>query len=156
MGTRSKNNPFGFQTKNCCSHESKYDFTVMIIAPSQRDQIVLPSAVRKQMHLELGQGFRVIIDDKDTILLHRVSRPPNHGPIDLLQAWRYPCDLPPRANDRPQLPCGISLSWWQGIWLILETQACSSSIPLVHEPPNRLPRQSEASARPRRELFIQR
>ena len=69
---------------------------------SQKGQIVLPSAVRQQMHLEPGQDFEVIIDDEDTILLRRVSRPPNHGLIDLLQACPYPFELPPRANDLPR------------------------------------------------------
>jgi AbrB family looped-hinge helix DNA binding protein len=69
---------------------------------SQKGQIVLPSAVRQQMHLEPGQDFEVIIDDEDTILLRRVSRPPNHGLIELLQACPYSFELPPRANDRPR------------------------------------------------------
>jgi AbrB family looped-hinge helix DNA binding protein len=66
---------------------------------SQKGQIVLPSAVRQQMHLEPGQDFEVIIDDEDTILLRRVSRPPNHGLIDLLQACPYPFEVPSRAKD---------------------------------------------------------
>ena len=40
---------------------------------SQKGQIVLPSAVREQMHLQPGQDFEVIIDDEDPILLRRVS-----------------------------------------------------------------------------------
>ena len=55
---------------------------------SQKGQIVLPSAVREQMHLQPGQDYEVFIDDEDTILLRRISRPPNHGLIDLLQASR--------------------------------------------------------------------
>ena len=69
---------------------------------SQKGQIVLPSAVREQMHLQPGQDFEVIIDDEDTILLRRVSRPPNHGLIALLQACPYPFEMPPRANDLPR------------------------------------------------------
>ncbi len=69
---------------------------------SQKGQIVLPSAVRQQMHLKPGQDFEVIIDDEDTILLRRVSRPPNHGLIDLLQACPYPFELPPRVKDLPR------------------------------------------------------
>lgn len=69
---------------------------------SQKGQIVLPSAVRQQMHLEPGQDFEVIIDDEDTILLRRVSRPPNHGLIDLLQTCPHPFEVPPRANDMPR------------------------------------------------------
>jgi AbrB family looped-hinge helix DNA binding protein len=69
---------------------------------SQKGQIVLPSAVRQQMHLEPGQDFEVIIDDEDSILLRRVSRPPNHGLIDLLQTCPYPFKLPPRTKDLPR------------------------------------------------------
>ena len=69
---------------------------------SQKGQIVLPSAVREQMHLQPGQDFEVIIDDEDTILLRRVSRPPNHGLIALLQACPYPFEMPPTANDLPR------------------------------------------------------
>lgn len=69
---------------------------------SQKGQIVLPSAVRDQMHLEPGQDFEVLIDDEDTILLRRVSRPPNRGLIDLLQSCPYPFELPPRATDLPR------------------------------------------------------
>ena len=64
--------------------------------------MVLPSAVRQQMHLEPEQDFEVIIDDEDSILLRRVSRPPNHGLIDLLQTCPYPFKLPPRTKDLPR------------------------------------------------------
>lgn len=69
---------------------------------SKKGQIVLPSAVREQLHLEPGQDFEVIIDDEDTIMLRRVNRPPNHGLIELLQACPYPFELPPRAKDLPR------------------------------------------------------
>ncbi len=69
---------------------------------SQKGQIVLPSAVREQMHLEPGQDFEVLIDDEDTILLRRVARPPNRGLIDLLQSCPYPFELPPRSQDLPR------------------------------------------------------
>jgi AbrB family looped-hinge helix DNA binding protein len=69
---------------------------------SKKGQIVLPSAVREQLHLEPGQDFEVIIDDEDTIMLRRINRPPNHGLIELLQACPYPFDLPPRAKDLPR------------------------------------------------------
>ena len=69
---------------------------------SQKGQIVLPSAIREQMQLQPGQDFEVIIDDEDTILLRRISRPPNHGLIDLLQACPYPFEVPARASDLPR------------------------------------------------------
>jgi AbrB family looped-hinge helix DNA binding protein len=66
---------------------------------SQKGQIVLPSPVRERLHLEAGQDFEVLIEDEDTILLRRISRQPNHGLIDLLQACPYPFEVPPRAKD---------------------------------------------------------
>ena len=66
---------------------------------SQKGQIVLPSAVRDQMHLEPGQDFEVFIDDEDTITLRRINRPPNHGLVDHLLACPYPFEIPPRAKD---------------------------------------------------------
>jgi AbrB family looped-hinge helix DNA binding protein len=66
---------------------------------SQKGQIVLPSAVREQMHLEPGQDFEVFIDDEDTITLRRISRPPNRGLVDHLLACPFPLESPPRAKD---------------------------------------------------------
>ena len=66
---------------------------------SQKGQIVLPSAVREQMHLEPGQDFEVFIDDEDTITLRRINRPPNSGLVDHLLACPYPLEIPPRAKD---------------------------------------------------------
>ncbi len=66
---------------------------------SQKGQIVLPSAVREQMHLEPGQDFEVFIDDEDTITLRRINRPPNRGLVDHLLACPYPLEIPPRAKD---------------------------------------------------------
>lgn len=66
---------------------------------SQKGQIVLPSIVREQMHLEPGQDFEVIIDDEDTITLRRINRPPNHGLVDHLLACPYSFKIPPRSKD---------------------------------------------------------
>jgi len=71
----------------------------MTTALSQKGQIVLPIAVREQMHLESGQDFEVFIDDEDTITLRRINRPPNHGLVDHLLACPYPFEIPPRAKD---------------------------------------------------------
>jgi AbrB family looped-hinge helix DNA binding protein len=69
---------------------------------TQKGQIVLPSAVREQMNLKPGHDFEVFNDDKNTILLRRINRPPNYGLIELLQSSPYPFELPPRANDQPR------------------------------------------------------
>jgi len=66
---------------------------------SQKGQIVLPSAIREQLHLEPGQDFEVFIDDEDTITLRRINRPPNHGLVDHLLGCPYPFEIPPRAKD---------------------------------------------------------
>lgn len=66
---------------------------------STTGQIVLPSSVREQMRLEPGQDFEVLIDDEDTILLRRISNPPNRGLVDHLLACPAPFDVPPRAKD---------------------------------------------------------
>lgn len=69
---------------------------------SKKGQIVLPCAVREQMHLEPGQDFEIFMEDEDTILLRRISRRPNQGLIAHLQACPYPLALPPRAKDVPR------------------------------------------------------
>ena len=66
---------------------------------SQKGQIVLPSAVREQLHLEPGQDFEVFIDDEDTITLRRINRPPNHGLVDHLLACPHPFEIPVRSKD---------------------------------------------------------
>jgi len=66
---------------------------------SKKGQIVLPSSVREQMHLEPGQDFEVFVDDDDTILLRRISHPPNQGLVDHLLACPSPFEVPPRAKD---------------------------------------------------------
>lgn len=66
---------------------------------SQKGQIVLPSAVREQLHLKAGQDFEVFIDDEDTITLRRINRPPNHGLVDHLLDCPYPFEIPQRATD---------------------------------------------------------
>ncbi len=66
---------------------------------SKKGQIVLPSSVRDQLHLEPGQDFEVLIEDEDTITLRRITRRPNHGLIDHLLGCPYPIEIPARAVD---------------------------------------------------------
>lgn len=66
---------------------------------SKKGQIVLPSAIREKMQLSPGQDFEVLMDDEDTILLRRISSPPNRGLIDHLLACPSPLEIPPRTKD---------------------------------------------------------
>ena len=66
---------------------------------SKKGQIVLPNPVREQMNLKPGQDFEVLIDDEDTILLRRISSPPNHGLVDHLLNCPSTFEVPPRARD---------------------------------------------------------
>ena len=66
---------------------------------SKKGQIVLPSSVREQLHLEAGQDFEVLIDDEDTILLRRISHPPNQGLVDHLLACPSNFEVQQRARD---------------------------------------------------------
>lgn len=71
---------------------------------SQKGQLVLPVPVREQLHLSPGDDFEVAIEDEDTITLRRISRPANHGLVDLLLACPGPFEIPPRERDDSQPP----------------------------------------------------
>ena len=66
---------------------------------SRKGQIVLPATVRKSLHLEPGDDFEISIQDDDTIILRKISRPPNEGLVDLLLACPYPFEVPDRDVD---------------------------------------------------------
>lgn len=66
---------------------------------SQKGQIVLPGAVREMLHLQPGDDFEVTVEDDETISLRRISRPANHGLVDLLLACPAAFEVPPRERD---------------------------------------------------------
>ncbi len=69
---------------------------------SQKGQIVLPASIRNQLNLQPGVDFEIGVEDEDTITLRRVSRPANHGLVDILLACPSPFTIPPRATDDSQ------------------------------------------------------
>ena len=66
---------------------------------SQKGQIVLPVDIRERLHLSPGDDFEVAIEDEDTITLRRISKPANHGLVDLLLACPAPFEIPDRETD---------------------------------------------------------
>lgn len=66
---------------------------------SQKGQVVLPGAVREQMHLKAGDDFEVFVEDEDTITLRRITHPANRGLVDLLLACPASFEIPARDMD---------------------------------------------------------
>lgn len=66
---------------------------------SQKGQIVLPGAVREMLQLQPGDDFEVTVEDDETISLRRITRPANHGLVDLLLACPAAFEVPPRERD---------------------------------------------------------
>lgn len=66
---------------------------------SKKGQIVLPATVREQLGLVAGDDFEVIVQDDDTIVLRRISQPPNKGLVDLLAACPHAFEVPARDSD---------------------------------------------------------
>jgi len=66
---------------------------------SQKGQIVLPGAVREMLHLQPGDDFEVTVEYDETISLRRITRPANHGLVDLLLACPSAFEIPPRERD---------------------------------------------------------
>ncbi|MBI2193054.1 MAG: AbrB/MazE/SpoVT family DNA-binding domain-containing protein [Planctomycetes bacterium] len=71
----------------------------MTTVMSKKGQIVLPAAVRESLHLEPGDDFEISVQDEDTIVLQKISRPPNKGLVDLLLACPFPFEIPDREVD---------------------------------------------------------
>ncbi|MGJ8632836.1 MAG: AbrB/MazE/SpoVT family DNA-binding domain-containing protein [Luteolibacter sp.] len=66
---------------------------------SQKGQIVLPGAIRDQLHLQTGDDFEVTVEDEDTITLRRIAHPANRGLVDLLLACPASFETPDREKD---------------------------------------------------------
>jgi len=69
---------------------------------SKKGQIVVPAEVREALGLKAGDDFEVIIDDDDTIMLRRVSRPPNAGLVQHIFSCPHPFEVPERQQDLPR------------------------------------------------------
>lgn len=66
---------------------------------SKKGQIVLPAEVRKQLALSPGDDFEVLVEDDQTIVLRKITSPPNDGLVDLLTACPHELEIPPRERD---------------------------------------------------------
>ena len=66
---------------------------------SQKGQIVLPGAIRDQLHLQAGDDFEVTVEDEDTITLRRIAHPANRGLVDLLLSCPASFEIPDREMD---------------------------------------------------------
>jgi len=66
---------------------------------SQKGQIVLPGAVRRQLNLSPGDDFEVAIEDEETITLRRITQPANRGLVDLLLTCPSHLVVPLRDGD---------------------------------------------------------
>lgn len=71
---------------------------------SKKGQLVLPASVRDRLQLLPSDDFEIFIEDDDTILLRRVSRPPNSGLVDLLLSAPEELNLPDRCRDTSPIP----------------------------------------------------
>ena len=73
---------------------------------SQKGQLVIPAAVRKQLKLEPGDDLEVTIRDDRSVILERVTKRPNEGLFEALTSIRHleieieiELALPPREVD---------------------------------------------------------
>jgi AbrB family looped-hinge helix DNA binding protein len=77
----------------------KVGFSYMTTVLSRKGQIVLPAEVRQQLGLAAGDDFEVVVEDDQTIVLRRISTPPNAGLVELLLGCPHPFEVPPRDRD---------------------------------------------------------
>ncbi len=66
---------------------------------SQKGQVVLPASVREALDLHPGDDFEIVLEDDGSIILRRVSKPPNAGLIDHLLNAPGDLEIPERARD---------------------------------------------------------
>lgn len=78
----------------------------MTTVMSPKGHIALPAAIREELHLSPGDDFEIEIEDAETITLRRISKPANHGLIDLLLACPAEFELPDRDKDDTR-PLGL-------------------------------------------------
>jgi len=71
----------------------------MTTVMSKKGQIVLPAPVRERLRLEAGDDFEIVVQDDESIVLRKISRPPNEGLIEHLLACPSPFEVPERATD---------------------------------------------------------
>jgi len=83
----------------CILISSVIGFSCVTTVLSQKGQVVLPLAVRAQLRLTPGEDFEVSIEDEDTIVLRRVSRPANRGLVEHLLSCPFPFDIRDREAD---------------------------------------------------------
>ena len=71
---------------------------------SQKGQIVLPTSIRERLELHPGDDFEIFVEDDDTIMLKRISTPPNAGLVDHLLSAPGELEIPKRSRDIPAIP----------------------------------------------------
>lgn len=71
----------------------------MTVVMSKKGQIVLPASVREHLHLGPGDALEILIQDDESIVLRKISRPPNEGLVEHLLACPSPFEVPERATD---------------------------------------------------------
>jgi len=71
---------------------------------SKKGQVVLPAAIRERLALNPGDDFEIFVDDDDSIILKRITTPPNAGLVDHLLSAPGELEIPKRSLDLPRIP----------------------------------------------------
>jgi len=70
---------------------------------SQKGQVVIPAAVRKQLNLEPGDDLEVTVRDDRSVILKRVTKRSNEGLVDVLLSGRgLNLEIPERSKELPR------------------------------------------------------